>query len=81
MKNNIFPNQEPEEYWKEKLSKEAYHVFVKKEQNVHSPVSLIFILKTAAINVVPAMFHYLKVAKSLKVVVVGPLLMTQLKEV
>jgi len=30
MKNNIFPNQEPEEYWKEKLSKEAYHVLREK---------------------------------------------------
>lgn len=30
MKNNIFPNQEPEEYWKDKLSKEAYHVLREK---------------------------------------------------
>lgn len=30
MKNNIFPKQESEDYWKEKLSEEAYHVLREK---------------------------------------------------
>lgn len=30
MKNNIFPKQESEKYWKEQLSKEAYHILREK---------------------------------------------------